>query len=263
MQKTAKYRNTDIAFTDEGHGRAVVLLHGFLGSAEIWQPLSDNLKKSYRVICIDLPGHGKTPCIGYAHSMERMAKSVKAVMDSLRLKRYAMIGHSMGGYVALAFADLFPDNLRGLCLFHSSAYPDSEEKKQDRLRAIQVVKANKRVYTKTTIQNLFAKKNLKYLQAEIAFALNIARKTSQQGIIAALLGMKDRPARDLILGLVQYPIMMVIGELDNVLPPESLLEQAALIRNPTVLYLEHDGHFGFLESPKQSAKEMRRFLRKL
>jgi pimeloyl-ACP methyl ester carboxylesterase len=261
-QKTAKYRQTEIAFTDVGKGRAVVFLHGFLGSSEIWQGLTADLKKSYRVICIDLPGHGKTPCIGYAHSMDRMARSVKAVMDSLRLKKYVMVGHSMGGYVALAFADLYPDNLKGLCLFHSSAYPDSDEKKVDRQRAIEVVKANKNIYTKTTIQNLFAKKNLKYLKEEIAFALGIARKTSQQGIVAALIGMKDRPARDLILGLVHYPIMMVIGEHDNVLAPAPLFEQAELIKQPTVLYLEHDGHFGFLESPKLSAKEMRKFLRR-
>ena len=262
MRKTMLYRNATVAFTDQGKGRAVVLLHGFLGASEIWKPLADNLKKSYRVIAIDLPGHGETEVIGYAHSMERMAACVKAVMDHLRLKRYVMIGHSMGGYVALAFADVYPDNLRGLCLFHSSAYPDSEQKKIDRTRAIEVVKANKTIYTKTTIANLFAKKNHKYLKDEMAFALGIAKKTSQRGIVAALLGMRDRPARDIILGMVQYPVMMVIGELDNVLPYEQLLEQAQVLKQPTVLYLEHDGHFGFLESPKVSNREVRKWVRK-
>ncbi len=262
MQKSVRYRNAEICFTDQGKGRAVVLLHGFLGSAAIWQWLIEDLSRSYRVIAIDLPGHGQSECIGYVHSMDRMAKAVKAVMDQLRLKKYVMIGHSMGGYVCLAFADLFPDNLKGFCLFHSTAYPDSEEKKTDRLRAINIVKANKNVYTKTTIRNLFAKKNLKYLHDEIAFAYGIACKTSQQGIVAALLGMRDRPARDIILGMVQYPVMMVIGEHDNVLPAEQLLEQSQLMKQATVLYLEHDGHFGFLESPKPVAKAMRKFLRK-
>lgn len=261
MQKSTLYRNANISFTDQGKGRTVVLLHGFLGSAAIWQHLLGDLSKSYRVIAIDLPGHGQSACIGYAHSMERMARAVKAVMDQLRLKKYVLVGHSMGGYVALAFADLFPDSLKGICLFHSTAYADSEEKKADRLRAIQVVKANKSVYTKSTIRNLFAKKNLRYLKEEIAFAYGIAKQTSQQGIAAALLGMRDRPARDLILGMVHYPIMMVIGEHDNVLPFESLLEQSKLIKQPTVLYLEHDGHFGFLESPRQVAKALRSFLR--
>jgi len=193
--------------------------------------------------------------------MELMAKCVKAVMDNLRLKKYVLIGHSMGGYVAMAFADLFPDHLKGLCLYHSTAYADSEEKKKDRLRAIDVVKSNKTLYTNNTIRNLFASKNLKYLKEEVAFAASIAKQTNKQGIIAALHGMRDRPGRDIILGLVEYPIMMVIGEQDNVLPYAQLLEQSQLIKHKHILYLEHDGHFGFLESPKQSNKALRRFLR--
>lgn len=262
MLKTALFKKEKIYFSDLGKGRTVVLLHGFLGSHEIWQATAENLSRSYRVIAIDLPGHGNTKSIGYAHSMDLMARSVKAVMDSLKLKKYVIIGHSMGGYAGLAFADLFPDSLKGLCLFHSTAYPDSDEKKLDRLRAIQLVKANKSIYTRTTIRNLFATRNIKYLGKEINFALSIARKTSRQGIVAALHGMRDRQGRDIILGLVEYPIMMVIGEQDNVLPAESLMEQSRMIKNPTVLYLEHDGHFGFLESPKQTCRELRKFLRK-
>lgn len=261
MLKTAIFKKDKVTFSDSGKGRVVVLLHGFLGSHAIWKNVTDNLSHSYRVIAIDLPGHGKTPCYGYAHSMELMAKCVKSVLDSLKLKKYVIVGHSMGGYAALAFADLFPDNLRGLCLFHSTAYPDTEEKKRDRLRAIQLVRANKTVYTNSTIRNLFASKNLKYLKEEVSFAAKIAKETSRQGIVAALHGMRDRPGRDIILGLVEYPIMMVIGEQDNVLRAEQLLEQSQLIKNRQVLYLEHDGHFGFLESPKQSIKALRKFLR--
>jgi len=262
MIRTCLYKNEKVTFSDSGKGRVVVLLHGFLGSHKIWESTISDLSKTYRVIAIDLPGHGETACFGYVHSMELMAKCVKAVMEHLRLKKYVIIGHSMGGYVALAFADLFPDHLKGLCLYHSTAYADSEEKKKDRMRAVNAVKANKGIYTKATIKNLFATKNLKYLKNEIAFATAIAKGTSQRGIIAALYGMKDRPGRDIILGLVEYPIMMVIGEHDNILPPSQLLEQAEIIRNKTVLYLEHDGHFGFLESPRQSNKELRKFLRK-
>lgn len=262
MIKTCRYKNEDVAFSDTGKGRAVILLHGFLGSHKIWEKTIANLSRSYRVIAIDLPGHGNTPCFGYAHSMDLMAKCVKAVTHKLKLKKYVLIGHSMGGYAALAFADLFPDHIAGLCLYHSTSYPDSPEKKKDRLRAIHAVKADKSLYTKATIKNLFAKKNLKYLKEEISFANDIAKKTSKKGIIAALHGMRDRPARDIILGLVKYPILMVIGEHDNILPVDQLLEQAAQLKNGTVLYLEHDGHFGFLESPRESNKALRKFLRK-
>ena len=261
MIKTTKFKNGTVTFSDTGKGRIVVLLHGFLGSHKIWESTIRSLSKSFRVIAIDLPGHGDTDCFGYVHTMELNAKCVKAVMDSLRLKKYVIIGHSMGGYTGLAFADLYPDNLKGLCLYHSSAYADSDEKKRDRTRSIKVVKANHKIYTTEVIKNLFATKNFKYLKEEIAFAQKIAAKTSKQSVIAALEGMKDRPHRDVILGLAHFPVMMVIGEHDNVLPHTQLMEQAELIKNKHVLYLEHDGHMGFLESPDRSNKALKKFIR--
>jgi len=259
--KTAIYKYGTVTYQDSGKGRAVVLLHGFLGSHQIWEQTVNDLSKSYRVIAIDLPGHGGTDCFGYVHTMEMMAKCVKAVMDQLRLKKYVIVGHSMGGYTALAFADLFPDSLKGLCLYHSSGYADTEDKKRDRRRAIRVIKANPQIYIREAIRNLFASRNIKYLSREISFTQKIASKTSKRGIIAAMEGMIDRPNRDLILGMVQYPVMMVIGEEDNVLPAKQLLEQSELIQNKHILYLEHDGHMGFLESPRLSNKELRKFLR--
>lgn len=261
MIRSAPFKKGNITFSDTGKGRVVVLLHGFLGSHKIWESTTRNLSKSYRVIAIDLPGHGDSDNFGYVHTMELMAKAVKAVMDFLRLKKYVIVGHSMGGYTGLAFADLFPDNLKGLCLYHSSAYADSEEKKKDRSRSIKVVKANHKIYTTEVIKNLFASKNFKYLKEEIAFAQKIAAHTSKQSIIASLEGMKDRPHRDIILGLAHFPVMMVIGELDNVLPYEQLLEQSELIKDKHILYLEHDGHMGFLESPRKSNQALRKFLR--
>ncbi len=261
MLKTTQFKNAEIKFTDTGKGRVVVLLHGFLGAAAIWEQTAIYLSKWYRVISINLPGHGGSACIGYVHTMELNAKTVKAVMDYLRLKKYAIIGHSMGGYAALAFADMYPDNLKGLCLYHSSAYADSEEKKKDRTRSVRLVKANHKIYTSEVIKNLFAEKNKKYLKAEISFAQKIAGKVSKQAVIASLEGMKDRTNRDLILGLVQYPVMMVIGELDKTLAPEQLFEQAKMLNHPHILYLEHDAHMGFLESPIASNAALRKFLR--
>ena len=87
MIKTTTYKNETVTFFDKGKGKVVVLLHGYLGSHKIWEQTINNLSKSYRVIAIDLPGHGNTHCVGYAHSMDLMAKCVKAVLDFLRLKK--------------------------------------------------------------------------------------------------------------------------------------------------------------------------------
>jgi len=261
MLRSTQFKKGTITFSDTGKGRAVVLLHGFLGSAQIWENAIGSLSKQYRVIAIDLPGHGGSDCFGYIHTMELNAKCVKAVMDHLRLKKYVIIGHSMGGYTGLAFADMFPDNLKGLCLYHSTAYDDNSEKKRDRTRSVKVVKANHKIFTSEVIKNLFAEKNKKYLKEEITFAQKIASKISKQAIIASLEGMKDRPNRDLILGMVHYPVMMVIGEHDKSLPSAQLLEQSEMIKNKHLLYLEHDAHMGFLESPIASNAALKKFLR--
>ena len=264
MSSTRKYINFKegkIAYTSSGKGRAVVLLHGFLGSADIWEETKNALAKYFRVICIDLPGHGESNCFGYIHNMDLMAEAVKAVMNKLRFKKYVVVGHSMGGYAALAFAELFPDCVRGLCLFHSTAYADSEQKKRERSKAIKAVKNNYSIYVRATIKNLFATKNLKYHRKEILFTQQIARKTPKQGVVDALEGMKDRPNRDMILHFAKYPILFIIGKYDNILPMQSLLDQAALVKYKHVLLLENSGHMGFLEQPDTCVKTLKRFIR--
>lgn len=264
MKKTAKYvafRKGKIAYSDQGKGRAVVLLHGFLGSKELLQHTRNALAKRFRVISIDLPGHGQSDCFGYVHTMDLMAKAVKAVMDHLRLKRYVIVGHSMGGYAALAFAELFPEQVRGICLFHSTSYADNAQKKQDRDKAIKSVKRDPGAFVRASIKNLFAAKNLKALKKEVSFATQIARKVPAQGIVNALEGMKDRPSRDVILHFAHYPIYFIVGKYDNVLPMQSLLDQAKLCKRGKALLLEQSGHMGFLEEPENCARFLNKFAR--
>jgi len=257
----ADFKQGKIAYTVSGKGRAVVLLHGFLGSSQIWNNITEPLSKQFKVICIELPGHGKSDCYGYIHSMELMAQAVKAVMDTLRLKKYVLIGHSMGGYTGLAFAELFPDFVRGLCLFHSTSYADSEQKKKDRSRAIKVVKSNHDIYVRATITNLFNTKQLKHLKKEISFTQQVARKTGKRGIIASLEGMKNRPSRDVVLHFAGYPVLFIVGKYDNLLPMQSLLDQAEIAKYKDVLLLEKSGHMGFLEEPETCIKHLKRFIR--
>ena len=260
-KKQCLFRGEKIYFTDKGKGRAVVLLHGFLGSSELLEETITNLSKFFRVIAIDLPGHGRSACYGYVHSMDLMAKSVKSVMDNLKLKRYVLAGHSMGGYVALAFAELFPEHVKGICLFHSTSYADSDSKKTDRKRAIKLVKQNAKVFTKETIKNLFSAQHIKQHKKEVLFAQKIALKTSKRGIINALEGMRERPSRDILLHFVNYPVMFIIGKYDAVLPMQLLLNQVAICKKKYVLLLEKSGHMGFLEEPKLFLKHLKRFFR--
>jgi pimeloyl-ACP methyl ester carboxylesterase len=262
MNREILFRNAKISFTDKGKGRVVVLLHGFLGSKEIWNRLHTILAVNFRVIAVDLPGHGSSDCFGYQHSMKLMAQAVNEVMNSLNLKQYVIIGHSMGGYVALSFAELYSEKLRGLCLFHSSSLADSEQKKIDRGRAVMAVKSNHDLFVKETITHLFSPNNIKSHEKEILFAKEIANNISMRGMVAALEGMKDRLPKDHILKYAKFSIMMVIGKQDNVFKWSDLLDQANYIKNKTVLLLENSGHMGFIEETENCALELKKFIRK-
>jgi pimeloyl-ACP methyl ester carboxylesterase len=254
-------RGARIRYSDTGKGRVIVLLHGFLESLEVWfgNGYAQQLAKKFRVIAIDLPGHGKSDCLGYVQKMERMADVVKDVMDSLRLRRYILVGHSMGGYVALAFAEQYPDNLSGLCLFHSTALADSDEKKLDRERAIRIVKRNPVKYTNQLVLNLFALANQPYFKKEINWLRRMAAKTKKQAIVACLEGMKIRPNREVILKFAAYPVLFIAGQRDNVIAHDSLLEQAKHPRVSRLVSLERTGHLGFIEKKEITEKKLRAF----
>lgn len=256
-----KVLGAKVRYADVGKGRVVVLLHGFLESLEVWfgNNFAQDFAKKFRVIAIDLPGHGKTECIGYVHRMERMAAVVKGVMDELGLRRYAVVGHSMGGYVALAFAEKYPEHVCGLCLFHSSTYADSAEKKIDRERAIRLVKKSSTKYTGALIQNLFALANVKYFRDEISWLKRMAAKTKAQGIIASLEGMKIRKNRENVLRYAAFPVLMIAGKRDNVIPLEVSEKQKDLAEDQRYLVLDKCGHMGFLEVKEKSLKKLKAF----
>lgn len=259
MIKHAEFRHTQVRYSDKGKGRVVVLLHGFLESLEIWEEFSDRLSKTFRVISIDLPGHGQTPTIGYVHSMELMAECAKAVLDSLELRKYVVAGHSMGGYVALAFAELFPQHVSGLCIFHSTAMPDSEEKKKDRDRVIEIVKQDHTQFVSDLIPKLFAKENLSILKDEVEKAKQIALGTSKEGIVAALRGMKERPSGELTLKNAKHPVLFIIGKQDVILAWDNLLLLTSLPKKSYNIVLEHAGHMGFYEAPEETCKALKKF----
>lgn len=241
-----EYKGINIFYTDSGKGHTIVLLHGFLENSTIWSPFIQDFSKKNRVVCIDLLGHGKTECLGYVHTMELMAECVEAVLKHLRIRRSTIIGHSMGGYVALAFAEQNPDALKGLCLMNSTASADSTEKKRNRDRAILAVKQNHKTFIRIAINNLFRPKNRKVFKSEIKQLIEEAQQTPLQGIIAALEGMKIRQDREALLHFTPFKKMMIASKKDPVLNFEDLRVQI----NNTAVKLEvfPDGHMSFIEN---------------
>ena len=243
---TIKYKNTPIYYTSEGKGSNIVFLHGFLENISMWKEITPTLIKKHRVVCIDLLGHGKTGNLGYIHTMEEQAKMIKLVLDHLNLRKYILIGHSMGGYVSLAFAELFPNNIKGMCLMNSSALPDSKEKLENRIRGIAAVKNKPSIFVKMAIPNLFSKENVERFPKEIQEITMEAMKISKQGIIASLEGMKIRKDRTSILRLGKFPILMIISKKDPALNYQCLIDQ---VKNTNVKIVEFpDGHMSHVEN---------------
>lgn len=257
--KFTLFKNARIAYTDTGKGTALVFLHGFLENAGMWDFYTTEFSKKYRVITIDLLGHGQSESIGYIHSMEDMADAVQTVLSELRIRKAVFIGHSMGGYVALAFAELYPDHVKGMILLNSTSRADSDERKRNRDRAIVAVKQSYTNFIKMSIANLFSEDNRDRLTDAIETAKTEALKTPLQGIIAALEGMKTRNDREVILHFAPYPIMLILGKKDPVLNYQDSLEQ---IENTNVkLVTFNDGHMSHLENRDELVNVLRDFFK--
>ena len=256
-----QYKNTKIAYTDQGKGTAIVLLHGFLENSTMWKYLAPVLEKKYRVVCIDLLGHGQSDSLGYVHKMEDMADAVHQVLHDLKIRKAVFVGHSMGGYVSLAFAELYPEMMKGLVLMNSTSRADSEERILNRTRAIKAVKQNYVAAVRMSIANLFSEENRELLVDEIEWVKNEALQTPLQGIIAAQEGMKLRNDREVILHFAPYPILLILGKKDPVLNYEENKEQ---IENTAVqLVTFNDGHMSHIENKVELEKVLLDFLKKL
>jgi len=253
-----EHKGINVFYTDEGKGNTVVLLHGFLENALIWEPFVSTLSKKNRVICIDLLGHGKTGCLGYVHTMELMAETVEAVLKHLKIERSTFIGHSMGGYVSLAFAEKYPDAIEGLCLMNSTVNADSLEKKKNRDRAILAVKQNHKTFIRIAISNLFNPKNRTSFSEKIKAVIEDAQQTPLQGIIAALEGMKIRENREALLHFTPFKKMLILGKKDPVIDYESLI---SVIKNTKVELVEFpDGHMSHIENKDEFLHKIMHFI---
>ena len=254
------YKNISINYSDTGKGTAIVMLHGFLENSTMWDFFVGEFGKKYRVVTIDLLGHGQTGCLGYIHTMEDMADAVHAVLHELRIRKAIFLGHSMGGYVALAFAELYPDMVKGVALQNSSSRADSEERKANRDRAIKAVKQNYTAFVRMSIANLFSEDNREKFAAEIEALREQALKTPLQGIIAALEGMKVRKDREVILHFAPYPKLLVLGRQDQSLVYDEQADQVDGTDATLVTYPH--GHMSHIESREELVKELSAFFRK-
>ncbi|GGG38703.1 alpha/beta fold hydrolase [Bizionia arctica] len=241
-----EHKGIPVFYTDQGIGEPIVLLHGFLENSSMWQDLIPEISKNHRAIAIDLLGHGQTGCLGYLHSMELMAEAIEAILLYLKIEKFTCIGHSMGGYVALAYAEKNPEALNGICLMNSTFLADNEERKILRTRANNMAKTNFENLVRMSFINLFSAESKELYSSEIKLALNEALKTPIQGYMAANEGMKIRRDRTQLFKILPIKKMLIIGKKDPLLDAEITKK---ILAKTTVEVVEFsEGHMSYIEN---------------
>jgi len=234
----------------DGEGNTLVLLHGFPMDSRVWDNAKQRFASYFEVICIDLPGFGQTENLHETHSMVLMAEAVHAVLTHENIKKCLLLGHSMGGYVALAFAKLFPDILKGWILLHSHAAEDDATGKEKRDKAIQSVLKNKANFLNSFMEGLFVDDFANKHPEKVDFIRYICLSQSEQAITAALRGIRDRQNQLNLLKKIQVPVLFILGKNDIRMPFIKIMEQAQLPAHAELLILDQVAHFGFMEKPE-------------
>jgi pimeloyl-ACP methyl ester carboxylesterase len=262
MIQKIPFLDSEISFSVKGNGPAVVLVHGFPESSDIWDDFSHELSTQFLVVTPDLPGHGASGMPTGFSGMETFADSVHEVVQHLGLKHFTIAGHSMGGYVTMTYAKKYDseNKLNGICLFHSTVFADSEEKKANRNRAIEAVKKDRVGFIGELIPNLFTKENVLKYANEIAKLKEMARICSAETIAASLAAMRDRSDSSDFTGSTLLPFQFIIGKKDNTVPFEINFPMTAFPKTSFTILLENVAHMGFIEARNETLFALRNFL---
>lgn len=262
------FRNKKIFYHIEGQGKPVLLLHGFGENGNIWNKQAEPLQKNYSVIVPDLPGSGQSEILEGACTLDDYAEAVKAIADEAiqknknnKTNQFCMIGHSMGGYITLAFAEKYPELLNSFGLFHSSAFADTDTKIATRKKGIEFIKKNgSAAFLKTINPNLFSKNSQNAHPELIEQLLEIGKDISPEALIQYYEAMILRPDRTTVLSSFSKPVLFIIGKEDTVVPLESSLRQCHLPAVSSVHILQQSGHIGMWEEENTATSCLERFL---
>ena len=262
--KQISFKNKKIFYRVEGKGKPVMLLHGFAEDSSLWNYQIEKLKQNFQVIIPDLPGSGASEMIEGKLSISDYAEAIKSIVD-VEIKKdavaFTMMGHSMGGYISLAFAEKYPELLNGIGLFHSTSFADDDQKKDMRNKGIDFIKNNgAKAFLKNTVPNLFSARTEKENPDLIDKLIDLSKNFTPDALIQYYKAMRDRPDRSSILKYFAKPVLFIQGFYDNAVPLQSGLEQSHI---PAVSYfkiLKSSGHMGMWEEEQDSTSFMENFL---
>ncbi len=251
---------TEIFFTDQGRGPAAVLIHGFPFDHRIWRGFAQRLSARCRVITIDLPGFGQSPLDPMTFSIDDIGIMVSEWLQARNYGPVTLVGHSLGGYVALSVAAHHPELLSALVLFHSTAYADSSEKKASRDKALTFIEQHGvSAFTSNFITPLFVEPR----HPSIGDVRSIASDAREETVKGYLKAMRDRQDRTELLSVFPKPVQFIAGAKDRGITPESIREQAALTGASDVRILHEVAHMGMFEAESETVEILSGFIEKL
>lgn len=244
---------------ESGSGPVVILIHGFPMNQHVWDDFCERLNDTCHVVTLDLPGFGKSASPSPAFTLEDIAREVRAFIREKNYVRPVLVGHSLGGYVALALAEQDPELPAGICLFHSTALADSEEKKQSRNKVLEFIdKQGVQAFTSNFIGQLYADPQ----HHSITKVKNIAVQSSREIVEGYTRAMRDRKDRTHVIRDFKKPILFLGGEKDAGIPPDSLTQQATLSPRTEVIILPEVAHMGMFEAETSCLKKISTFVEK-
>ncbi len=253
------FKTSTISYSVTGNGPAIIWLHGFLESKNIWFPLVSTFNSKFTNICIDLLGHGNTGNVNDIYTMQLQAEAVTTVIKELNIESFAVIGHSMGGYIGLALLEHFNTQITHFVLLNSTSYPDTSEKKQHRDRAIKLVTNQKQNFIRMGIVNLFSDSFKSSHSKAIEALVLYAKKTSSKGIVAAIHGMRNRKSKTDVLNQFKGKKLIIAGKEDPVIPLTQSIQEAN--KTYSQLLKLSGGHMSYLESISELTLGLQLFLK--
>ncbi|MBU6157605.1 MAG: alpha/beta hydrolase [Bacteroidetes bacterium] len=267
MPLLQSYTPSQLCYETTGTGKAIVLVHGFGEDISVWQPIVAHLSAHYRLLLPHLRGSHLSPFPSDLTSskplvsMESMAADIHEMLEQENIDECVMLGHSMGGYITLAFAEKYPERLCGFGLIHSTSYADNETKKEARRKnAAFIGEQGSRSFLNIALPGLFGKAfQIKHPEI-INELIDRASLIPPASLIAYLEAMRDRPDRTAILRNTKLPVFFCIGKEDIAVSPEDAMQQSKLPLNATTLILDEVGHQGMLETPEKLNEAIMEFL---
>ncbi|MEI6677552.1 MAG: alpha/beta hydrolase [Mariniphaga sp.] len=246
----------------EGEGPALLLLHSYWGNLCLFDKLAASLSMNNKVIRIDLPGHGKSGNPPPDYTFDNFALILSELLIRLNvLEKISIIGHSMGGYVAMAFAAAFPQKTAVLILMHAplKSADDHSIKLRNREKNL-LLRGKIELMLQLTVTSNFAPENIPKMRKEIALLFQTADQVTLEGALSTIYALNHRSSYFEVLQSAQYPVLIIIGKYDKVYRADEQIDDASKIPDARVLVLDHSGHMGFMEEENLVLTNLKEFL---